>query len=105
MSLILAEKGAWVALAARSSEKLLKLASGLKNSFAIPCDMTETGSIKNMVKEIYSHYGRIDILINNAKGYTCNEKTGRGSNCKYKFRIVKNVFTLYVRLYINKGCT
>jgi short-subunit dehydrogenase len=28
--------------------------------------MTKAISIKNMVKEVYNHYGRIDILINNA---------------------------------------
>ena len=59
-------KGASVALAARSKDKLIKLASELQNSFAIPCDMTEADSIINMVKEVCRHYGRIDILINNA---------------------------------------
>ena len=64
------KNGAKVALAARSKDKLNKLAAELQNSFAIPTDMTKTTSIKNMVKEVYKHYGRIDILINNAgQGY------------------------------------
>jgi short-subunit dehydrogenase len=63
---LFAEKGAKVALAARSKDKLIKLATELKDSFAIPCDMTESESIKNMVKEAFNHYGSIDILINNA---------------------------------------
>ena len=52
--------------AARSKDKLNKLACGLQNSLAVPTDMTQAISIKNMVKEVYDHYGHIDILINNA---------------------------------------
>ena len=63
---LFAKNGAKVALAARSKDKLNKLASGLQNSLAVPTDMTKAISIKNMVKEVYNHYGHIDILINNA---------------------------------------
>jgi short-subunit dehydrogenase len=63
---LFAKNGAKVVLAARSKDKLNKLASGLQNSLAVPTDMTKAISIKNMVKEVYKHYGHIDILINNA---------------------------------------
>jgi short-subunit dehydrogenase len=63
---LFAKNGAKVALDARSKDKLNKLASELNNSFVIPTDMTKDASIKNMVKEVYEHYGCIDILINNA---------------------------------------
>ena len=63
---LFAKNGAKVALAARSKDKLNKLACRLQNSLAIPTDMTKAISIKNMVKEAYNHYGHIDILINNA---------------------------------------
>ncbi|MHB8276813.1 MAG: SDR family NAD(P)-dependent oxidoreductase [Candidatus Humimicrobiaceae bacterium] len=67
---LFAKNGAKVALAARSKDKLNKLAAELQNSFAIPTDMTKNTSIENMVKEVCKHYGRIDILINNAgQGY------------------------------------
>ena len=63
---LFAKNGAKVALAARSKDKLNKLASGLQNSLTVLTDMTKAISIKNMVKEVYNHYGHIDILINNA---------------------------------------
>lgn len=63
---LFAKNGAKVALAARSKDKLNKLAAELPNSFAIPTDMAKDISIRNMVKEVYKHYDRIDILINNA---------------------------------------
>jgi len=63
---LFAANGAKIALAARSKDKLNKLACRLQNSFAVPTDMTKAISIKNMIKEVYDHYGHIDILINNA---------------------------------------
>ncbi|MDR3711012.1 MAG: SDR family NAD(P)-dependent oxidoreductase [Capsulimonadaceae bacterium] len=67
---LLAAEGARVALAARSREKLETLAAELPDSFSIPVDMTDEASIKSMVAEVVKHYGRIDVLVNNA---------GRGS--------------------------
>ena len=67
---LLTKKGAKVALAARSKEKLAKLAQELPNSFVIPTDMTKTQEIKEMVEKTKEHFGRVDILINNAgRGY------------------------------------
>lgn len=67
---LLSQKGAKVVLAARSKEKIKKLANVLPNSLAIPTDMTDENQIKAMVKETVSHFGRVDILINNAgRGY------------------------------------
>jgi NADP-dependent 3-hydroxy acid dehydrogenase YdfG len=64
---LFAKNGAKVALAARSKDKLNKLAAELQDSFAIPTDMTKDTSIRNMVKEVYKHYGRIDL---NPKSWT-----------------------------------
>lgn len=58
--------GAKVVLAARSKEKIEKLAKELKNSLAVVTDMRKRGNIQNMVKKTLNQYGRIDILINNA---------------------------------------
>jgi len=67
---LLAEKGAKVALVARSKDKLEKIAADLKDSLAVPADMTKPEQISKMVETVQKHYGRIDILINNAgQGY------------------------------------
>jgi short-subunit dehydrogenase len=58
--------GARVALASRSAEVLTCLAGELPDSFAIPTDMRDAASIRQMVKAVQQHYGRIDLLINNA---------------------------------------
>lgn len=63
---LLANRGARVALAARSADKLNQLAAELPHSFAIPTDMTSESDIRNMIQKVLEHYGRIDILINNA---------------------------------------
>ncbi len=63
---LLAERGAKVALAARSRDKLAAIATGLPDAFAIPTDMTDEDSIANMVQQTQRHFGRIDLLINNA---------------------------------------
>jgi short-subunit dehydrogenase len=63
---LLSEKGAKVALAAGSEDKLNELAAELKDAFVIPVDMTVASSISDMVAAVHEHFGRIDILINNA---------------------------------------
>lgn len=60
------KKGAKVALAARSKEKLAKLAKELPNSLAVPTDLTKPAELKNLIQKTLKHFGRIDILVNNA---------------------------------------
>lgn len=67
---LLAQKGAKVALVARSKAILTKISKKLPDSMVVPADMTHENEIKNMVKMVNNHYGRVDILINNAgRGY------------------------------------
>lgn len=69
---LFAEYGAKVALVARSKDKLEALAQELPGSLAVVCDIAEPSSVALMVKKVHEHYGRIDILINNAgRGYDC----------------------------------
>lgn len=63
---LLSSKGAKVAVAARSKDKLDNLAASFEDGFAVVADMTDAKSIKNMVDAVHEHFGRIDILINNA---------------------------------------
>lgn len=63
---LFASQGARVALAARSIDKLNQLASELPNALAMPVDLHNPASITQMVASVHDHYGRIDLLINNA---------------------------------------
>lgn len=58
--------GAKVALVARSKDALEELSRGLLHSFVVVCDMSQESDVRKMIKTVHKHFGRIDILINNA---------------------------------------
>lgn len=63
------EEGANVVLIGRNRDKLEKARASLKNnskSVAIPCDITDESQVIQTVNQIIDHYGKIDILVNNA---------------------------------------
>jgi short-subunit dehydrogenase len=67
---LLAKQGAHLVLAARSATKIEALARELPHAIAVTTDMTKIADIKNMIKQTIKHFGRADILINNAgQGY------------------------------------
>ena len=59
-------QGARVALTARSLDTLKQLATELPGSVALPVDLRDPPSITRMIAGVQAHYGRIDLLINNA---------------------------------------
>ena len=63
---LFAARGAKVALAARSGERLAELAEQLPGSLAVPTDMLDEAAVARMVQATRDHYGRIDVLVNNA---------------------------------------
>ena len=63
---LLTARGAKVALAARSIDKLNELTGELEDSYAVQADLTQPESITAMVETVVEHYGRIDVLVNNA---------------------------------------
>jgi short-subunit dehydrogenase len=63
---LLAKNGAKVALAARSTDTLAAISAAMPGSFAVTADMSRGADIIRMVKSVHDHYGRIDVLINNA---------------------------------------
>src|ERR1044072_3560046 len=70
IALELARKGAQVALAARNVEKLaaveaeIAAACGTAKSFAL--DVASEDSIKECAKAVLAHFGKVEILVNNA---------------------------------------
>jgi short-subunit dehydrogenase len=67
---LLTERGAKVALVARSVDKLEALSRELAGSFVAPVDMAVEEDARKMVTRVLDHYGRIDVLVNCAgRGY------------------------------------
>ena len=67
---LLAKSGAKVVLAAPKGPRLEEAMREIAGAVAIPVDMTDENSVRNMVKQANKSLGRIDILINNAgRGY------------------------------------
>ncbi len=62
----LSERGAKVALLARSSEELKELARKLPGSLPVTVDMTQFDRVREAVGAVHKHYGRVDGLVNNA---------------------------------------
>jgi short-subunit dehydrogenase len=66
----LAAAGARVTLAARTKDMLHALAGELtaagSEAFVVVTDMRDREQVKRMVEETVQHFGRVDILINNA---------------------------------------
>jgi short-subunit dehydrogenase len=67
---LLAAKGAKLALAARSADKLEGLAAELRARDAevivVPTDMTDQEAVQRLVQTTVARFGRVDALINNA---------------------------------------
>jgi short-subunit dehydrogenase len=65
-----AEAGAKLALVARSTDKLAALAAELQGqgheALPLTADMRNPAAVRQMVERTWQHYGRIDMLINNA---------------------------------------
>jgi short-subunit dehydrogenase len=55
-----------VALFARSSDALQELADWLPGSLAVTVDMTEFDRVREAIRDVHQHYGRVDGLVNNA---------------------------------------
>lgn len=64
--------GAKLAITGRREEVLRQTAAELSNAdnpvFYHSCDVRDPGQIHELVEAVYQHYGRIDILVNNAAG-------------------------------------
>jgi short-subunit dehydrogenase len=85
---LLTAKGARVALVSRSRDTLEKISNELTNSLAVPADMTKEDTIKRMIEQTKKHFGRIDILINNAgQGYDAPIEKTNITTFRYIFEL------------------
>jgi short-subunit dehydrogenase len=67
---LLSSKGVKVALVARNKAKLEALQKEIPKSLVVVCDLRRENEIRKMIETVTMHFGRIDILINNAgRGY------------------------------------
>ncbi len=63
--------GCSLAICARDGAELNRAKSilvnlGIKEVFAVVCDVSDQNQVASMLREVHHHYGRIDTLINNA---------------------------------------
>ncbi len=63
---LFAQRGAKVALVARSEEVIRQLAAELPGAFAYAADLGQVEQVPAVIEAIQAHYGRIDVLVNNA---------------------------------------
>jgi len=70
LALLLAEQGAWLALASRDSRRLEEVAQKCREqgskAVVIPTDVSHEEECGTLVSRTLEEYGRIDTLINNA---------------------------------------
>jgi 3-oxoacyl-[acyl-carrier protein] reductase len=67
---LLADRGAYVAVSARTVSDLENLAARIQKkggeAIAIPCDVTDQIQVEKMIQTVIRKWGRLDILVNNA---------------------------------------
>jgi len=71
MAKALANQGCNIVPVARRLEKLEEVAKEITEEYGVEClplrlDITDTDAVNEVVQKAYDHFGRIDVLINNA---------------------------------------
>ena len=79
---LLSEKGNRVIIIGRNAEKIKKAGNQLKVT-AIPCDISMTGHVEQLVRHIKAEFADLSVLINNA-GVAHIYQVGEGSDAYEK---------------------
>jgi len=94
-AMALAEAGADVAIASRTAGDLEnvkgKLESAGCKSLAVEADITKEQQVEAMVEKVVDHYGKIDILVNNAATGRINKPPEATTTEDWSFVIDTNV--------------
>ncbi len=65
-----AREGCRLAICARDEKELEEARRDLEGRgaevLAIPCDVADRGQVEQIIEQVTAHYGRIDVLVNNA---------------------------------------
>jgi NAD(P)-dependent dehydrogenase (short-subunit alcohol dehydrogenase family) len=88
-------RGDKAVLTARQPEKLQGLVAKFRDkAIALPLDVTDPAIIEQTVAEAEAHFGRIDVLVNNA-GYGYFSAIEEGEDEEIRRQFETNVFGLY----------
>ncbi len=70
LALLLAENGAWLALAARNERRLHATAEACRQvggrALVVPTDVSREADCRTLIERTIAEYGRLDTLVNNA---------------------------------------
>ncbi len=85
----LAEEGVHIAICARNEERISQVAGKLRDEHKVQvlsysCDVTKPKEIASFIESIDSHFGEVDILINNA-GTGSNETIAEADDEKWQY--------------------
>jgi len=67
---VLSAVGAKVVVTARRADRLDALVAELPDALAVPVDLTSAGAGETLIGAAVDHYGRLDIVVNNAGAST-----------------------------------
>jgi 3-oxoacyl-[acyl-carrier protein] reductase len=100
-ALNLARDGASVALAARNQQKLDELAAQIEaaggKAAVFPMDVADEEQIKSGVKSAIAHFGKIDVLVNNA-GITRDQLVMRMKRADWDAVLSTNLTSAYLAI-------
>ena len=92
---LLSEQGNKIIIVGRTADKLKKAAASLKNTVAIPCDISSVEDVDKLVTEINGHYPELSVLINNAgKAFVYTHSETAGAEEKARQEMETNYFSL-----------
>lgn len=115
ISLGLCEAGATVIIASRNGEKCEEYAKELRaqgyDAIGLSLDLSSDESIENLVKDVISKYGKIDILVNNAVDRSnmtplstaTREKLQNSASTNLNGQLILSKFVIEQMIKQNKG--
>ncbi len=97
-----AREGAWLALAARRTDRLEALAAELQRSgrrtLAVRCDVTRDGDLEEAVRATHDRLGPVDVAVANA-GFGVVGRVDRLSLADFRRQFETNVFGVLRTVY------